>query len=131
MAPLARGCGDFERRLEALASKTVITPRLDAETRRGRDYVLVTLTMTIMAGNVAEAVDSAWRVFQQASRGDGQDWDVTSASAEVLPEKNLPCTGITPGFLRCLHRGYGETIVGGRLLAFMATEDFSNGTFGP
>jgi hypothetical protein len=102
--------GDFERRLEALASMTVITPHLEAETRRGRDYVLVTLAMMIVAGDVAEAVDSAWRVFQQASRGDVQNWDVTSASAEVLPERNLPRTGITPGFLRCLNRGYGKRL---------------------
>jgi hypothetical protein len=52
--------GDFERGLEALASKTVITPHVDAETRRGRDYVRVTLAMTIVAGDVAEALDSAW-----------------------------------------------------------------------
>jgi hypothetical protein len=90
--------GDFERALEALASKTVITPRIDAETRRGRDYVRVTVAMTIAAGDVAEALDSAWRAFQQASRGDVRDWDMTSASAEVLPEGNSPGTGVTPGF---------------------------------
>ena len=90
--------GDFERRLEALASKTVIMPHLDAETRRGRDHVRVTLAMTIVAGDLSEAVDSAWQAFQHASNGDVQDWDVTSASAEVLPERNFPRTGITPGF---------------------------------
>jgi hypothetical protein len=89
--------GDFERGLEALASKTVMTPRIDAETRRGRDYVRVTLAMTIAAGDVAEALDSAWRAFQQASRGDAQDWDMTSASAEVLPETRVRGTGVTPG----------------------------------
>jgi hypothetical protein len=56
--------GDFERGLEALASKTVIMPHIDAETRRGRDYVRVTLAMTIVAGDVAEALDGAWRAFR-------------------------------------------------------------------
>ena len=59
---------DFERGLEALVSKTVIMPHIDAETRRGRDYVRVTLAMTIVACDVAEALDGAWRAFQQASR---------------------------------------------------------------
>jgi hypothetical protein len=82
--------GDFERGLEAVASKTVIIPHLDAETRRGRDYVRVTLATTIVAGDVAEALDEAWRAFQQASRGGMRDWDMTSASAEVLPEGAFP-----------------------------------------
>jgi hypothetical protein len=61
--------GDFERGLAGLASRTVIMPHVDAETRRGRDYVRVTLAMTIVAGDVAEALDGAWGAFQQASRG--------------------------------------------------------------
>jgi hypothetical protein len=89
--------GDFERGLEALASKTVLAPHVDAETRRGRDYVRVTLAMTIVAGDVAEALDSGWRAFLQASGGDVQDWDMTSASAEVVPEGNFPRTGMSPG----------------------------------
>jgi hypothetical protein len=90
--------GDFERGLEALASKTVIMPHVGAETRRGRDYVRVTLAMTILAGDVAEALDGAWRAFQQASHGGTRDWDMTSASAEVLPEGTSPRIGTTAGF---------------------------------
>jgi hypothetical protein len=90
--------GTFERGLEALASKTVVMPHIDAETRHGRDYVRVTLAMTIVARDVAEALDSAWRAFQQASRGGGRDWDMTSASAEVLPEGTFPRGRITTGF---------------------------------
>jgi hypothetical protein len=89
--------GDFERSLVELASKTVIMPRIDAETRRGRDYVRVTLAMTIVAGDVAEALDGAWRAFQQASRGSVRDWDMTSASAEVLPEGTFPRSGTAAG----------------------------------
>jgi hypothetical protein len=84
--------GDSKR----FASKTVVTPHVDAETRRGRDCVRVTLAMTIVAGDVAEALDSAWRAFKQASLGDVLDWDVTSASAEVMPGRNLPDSGF-PG----------------------------------
>jgi hypothetical protein len=80
--------GDFERGLEAASSRTVIMPRVDAETRRGRDYVRVTLAKTVVAGDVAEALDGAWRAFRQASRSDARDWDVTSARAEVTPEGN-------------------------------------------
>ena len=89
--------GDFERGLEALASKTVMTPRIDAETRRGRDYVRITLAMTVAAGDVAEALDIAWRAFQQASRGDVRAWDMTSASAEVLPEGTSSGSRTTSG----------------------------------
>jgi hypothetical protein len=86
--------GDFERGLEALTSKTVIMPHVDAETRRGCDHVRVTLAMTIVAGDVAEALDSAWRAFRQASQGDVRDWDMTSASAEVVPERTLSRAGV-------------------------------------
>jgi hypothetical protein len=86
---------DFERGLEALASKTVLMPHILAETRRGRDYVRVTLAMTIVAGDVAEALDSAWRTFRQASHGEVHDWNMTSASAEVLPERTFPRAGVT------------------------------------
>ena len=90
--------GDFERGLSGLASRTVIMPHVDAETRRGRDYVRVTLAMTIVAADVAEALAGAWGTFQQASRGSARDWDMTSASAEVLPEGTFPRSGTTAGF---------------------------------
>lgn len=82
----AQASGDFERGLAALAGKTVINPHIDAESRRGRDYVRVTLAMTVTAGDVAEALASAWRTFQQAARDDTRGWDMTSAAAEVRPE---------------------------------------------
>jgi hypothetical protein len=52
--------------------------------------------MTIVARDVAEALDGAWRAFQQASRGGGRDWDMTSASAEVLPEGTFPAVAPPP-----------------------------------
>lgn len=55
--------GDFERRLATLASKTISKPHIDAESRRGRDYVRVTLAMTVAAADVAQALAGAWRTF--------------------------------------------------------------------
>ncbi len=55
--------GDFERRLAALASKTISKPHIDAERRRGRDYVRVTLAMTVAAADVAQALAGAWRIL--------------------------------------------------------------------
>jgi hypothetical protein len=82
----AQTSGNFERSLAELAGKTVINPHIDAESRRGRDYVRVTLAMTVAAADVAEALGSAWRTFQQAARDDTHGWDMTSAAAEVRPE---------------------------------------------
>ena len=79
--------GNFERTLAALASRTVITPHIDAESRRGRDYVRVTVEMTVAATDVAEALATAWRTFQRAAGDDAHGWDITSAAAEVRPEE--------------------------------------------
>jgi len=72
LASAARS-GDFERALASAAGPAVIEPRLDAETRRGRDYVRVTVAMTIRAPDVAEALAIAWGVFRRgrATRGAG------------------------------------------------------------
>lgn len=75
--------GDFERELAAQASRTVITPRIDAESRRGSDYVSVTLAMTVAARDVAEALVRAWEAFRLAAASDRRGWDITDASAEV------------------------------------------------
>jgi hypothetical protein len=48
--------GDFERALAAQAGSAVIQPRVDGETRRGRDHVRVTVAMTIASADVAGAL---------------------------------------------------------------------------
>jgi hypothetical protein len=73
--------GDFKPGLAGLASKNVVMPRIDAESRRERDHVRVTLAMTIAAADVAEAPASFLRVLQETAIGDLQGWDMTSASA--------------------------------------------------
>jgi len=82
--------GDFERRLAGQESATVIAPRLDRVTRRGRDFVRLVIVMTIEAGDVAEALDLAWWVFRKAAGDDVGGWDTAAAGAEVRPEGRLP-----------------------------------------
>jgi hypothetical protein len=74
--------GEFERALVGQASDAVFEPDIESESRSGRDYVRVTVLMTVIAVDVAEALISAWRVFCKAA-GDG--WDLASATAQVRP----------------------------------------------
>jgi DNA-binding GntR family transcriptional regulator len=78
--------GDFERSLASQAGSNVMQPRIDAETRRGRDHVRITLTMTVASADVASALAEAWQAFSEAARGDPRGWDLASAAAEVRPE---------------------------------------------
>ena len=78
--------GDFERSLAAQAGSAVIQPRVDGETRRGRDHVRVTMAMTIASADVAGALAEAWQAFREAARDDPRGWDLASAAAEVRPE---------------------------------------------
>jgi hypothetical protein len=78
--------GDFERSLAAQEGRDVIQPRVDAETRRGRDHVRITLAMTIASADVASALAEAWQAFRDAARDDPRGWDLASAAAEVRPE---------------------------------------------
>jgi hypothetical protein len=78
--------GDFERSLAAQAGSAVIQPRVDAETRRGRDHVRVTMAMTIASADVAGALAEAWQAFRDAAHDDPRGWDLASAAAEVRPE---------------------------------------------
>jgi hypothetical protein len=77
--------GDFERALAAQAGTAVVAPQIDAETRRGRDYVRVTVAMTVTAADVAEALATAWQAFLRAASSDAAGWDIMSATAQVRP----------------------------------------------
>jgi hypothetical protein len=76
--------GNFEHRLAEQESAAVIGPCIEGETRRGRDYVRVTLVMTIGAPDIAQALTAAWLVFRKAA-GSDSGWDMASATAEVRP----------------------------------------------
>ena len=81
--------GDFAQRLAAPENPAVISAELESETRRGRDYVRVTITAAVDSADVAEALTAAWDVFLQAAGGDATGWDMTATSAEVQPEAQL------------------------------------------
>jgi hypothetical protein len=77
--------GTFEHRLTEQASDVVLAPRIDRELRCGRDYVRVAVVATVVAGNVAEALDRAWWAFSEATGDDRAGWDMTAAAAEIQP----------------------------------------------
>jgi hypothetical protein len=64
-----------------------LTLHVEAESRRGRDYVRVTIAMTVLAPDVARALTAAWRTFRKAAGNDTEGWDMVGASAEVQPEE--------------------------------------------
>jgi len=80
---------EFERRLAEQESPALIAPRIESETRRGRDYVRVTISMTASAPDVARALTAAWWAFRKAASDDTAGWDMTSAAAEIRPEEPL------------------------------------------
>ncbi len=78
--------GDFAQRLTAPESPAIIGAEIESETRRGRDYVKVTLTAAVDATDVAEALTATWTAFRQAAGDDPAGWDIAAASAEIRPE---------------------------------------------
>jgi hypothetical protein len=75
--------GEFERRLAGQESPAVIAPRIESETRRGKDYVRVTISMTASAPDVAQALTAAWWAFRKAASDDTAGWDLPGATADV------------------------------------------------
>ena len=96
--------GEFERRLAGQESPAVTAPRIESETRRGRDYVRVTILMTASAPDVAQALTAVWRAFRRAVGDDTAGWDMASTTAEVRPEQPLTAR---PGVHKpsCMTRG--------------------------
>lgn len=81
--------GDFERDLAGQESDSVLIPHVEAESRRGRDYVRVTIVMTVLAPDVAQALTAAWWTFRKAAGNDTEGWDMSGAVAEVQPGEAL------------------------------------------
>ena len=81
--------GDFEQRLTTAESPAVIGAEIESETRRGRDYVRVTITAAADAADVAAALTAVWHAFRQAAGDDAAGWDMAAASAEIRPEAPL------------------------------------------
>jgi len=78
--------GDFERALAGQANTAVIAPHVGSEARRGRDFVRVTVAMTVVTPDVAEAVSTAWWAFRKAAADDPGGWDPAIVAADVQPE---------------------------------------------
>ena len=53
--------------------------------RRGRDYLQLVIVATVVAADVAEALDLAWQSFRKAAGGDVAGWEMASAAGEVRP----------------------------------------------
>ena len=60
--------------------------RVDSEIRRGRNYVRVVIVATVVAADVAEALDLAWWTFRKAAGEDLAGSALAAAEAEVRPE---------------------------------------------
>ncbi len=67
----------FEERLAAQVNPPVVGAEIDSETRHGRDYVRISLTVTVEAADVGAAATEAWAAFVAAAgRIPGWDTDV-------------------------------------------------------
>ena len=77
--------GDFERRLAGQRGPEVIDAHVESQTRRGRDYVRVTIALTVDAPDVARALTAAWSAFVEAASDDPAGWEMASGTAEVGP----------------------------------------------
>ena len=82
---------DFERGLASAADPAIASAEIASELRRGADYVRVTVALTVVTTDVADALAIAWDAFRSASRDDTAGWEVTAAAAEVRPEPPLTC----------------------------------------
>ena len=84
-----QAAGDFERGLAAQASTTVSGPRVEGETRRGRDYLRVTVVMDVVAADIGQALVTAWWAFRKAADGDMSGWDAGGSFGRgaSLPER--------------------------------------------
>ena len=80
---------DFEHALTTPADPAIATAEIASELRRGADYVRVTLALTVLSTDVADALTIAWDAFHSAAQDDLAGWEITAATAEVIPEPPL------------------------------------------
>jgi hypothetical protein len=77
---------EFEHALAEPADPAIVSAEIASELRRNADYVRVTLALTVVTTDVADALAIAWDAFCSAARDDLKGWEVTAAAAEVQPE---------------------------------------------
>ena len=77
---------DFERALAGAVDPAIASAEIASELRRGVDYVRVTVAVTVVTTDVADALTIAWDAFRSAARDDVTGWEVAAATARVQPE---------------------------------------------
>jgi hypothetical protein len=82
-------CARFEQNLARQEGEAITSAKIESETRRGRDHVSVTIAITITADDPAQALDTAWWAFRLAAADDPAGWDLTAATAEIMPQERL------------------------------------------
>jgi hypothetical protein len=80
---------DFERALADPVDPAITSAEIASELRRGADYVRVTVALTVVTTDVADALAIAWDAFRTAAQNDLAGWEVAAAAAQVQPEPPL------------------------------------------
>ncbi len=84
---------DFERALADAVDPAIASAEIASELRRGADYVRVTVALTVVTADVADALAIAWDAFRSAARDDPAGWEVAATAAQVQPEPPLTGAG--------------------------------------
>jgi hypothetical protein len=77
---------DFERALADAVDPAIASAEVASELRRGVDYVRVSVAVTVVTTDVADALVIAWDAFTSAARDDPAGWEVAATTAQVQPE---------------------------------------------
>ena len=77
---------DFDRALADAVDPAIASAEISSELRRGVDYVRVTVAVTVVTTDVADALAIAWDAFLSAAQDDPAGWEVAAATARVQPE---------------------------------------------
>jgi hypothetical protein len=86
---------DFERALAGAVDPAIVSAEIASELRRGVDYVRVSVALTVVTTDVADALAVAWDAFLSAARDDVTGWEMAAATAQVQPEPPLAEPAIT------------------------------------
>ena len=84
--PGERSARTFERALADAVDPAVVSAEIASELRRGIDYVRVSVAVTVVTTDVADALAIAWDAFRSAARDDVTGWEMAAATAQVQPE---------------------------------------------
>jgi hypothetical protein len=68
----------------------IASAEIASELRRGADYVWVTVALTVLTTDVADALAIAWAAFHSAAQDDPTGWEVAAAAAQVAQVPPLP-----------------------------------------